>query len=64
MPKKIAKLLQYGDKIRRRDTGEILLLTHVGAGIVADVLLVEWYEGGEHKYAYVSPPEEFEVVIV
>lgn len=62
MPKKIAKLLQVGDKVKREETGAVVELTHVGRGIISGVLLIEWNSGGEHKYAYVSPDQEFEVL--
>jgi hypothetical protein len=62
MPKKIAKLLQAGDRVRHEETGAVIELTHVGRGIDFRILFIEWNDGGGPKYAYVSPHQEFEVL--
>jgi|SRR5580700_8121008 len=40
MPKKPAKALQVGDKVKREDTGDVLKLTHVGQRMITGTLLL------------------------
>jgi hypothetical protein len=62
MPRKTAKELYAGAKVRRDDTGEVIKLAYVGRGTIRGTVLIQWNEGGRDKRVNVSPDREFDVV--
>ena len=61
MTLKTASELNVGDKVKR-DTGEMVTITHKGRGMILGATLVEWNGGGADKWGHLFKGDAVEVV--
>lgn len=60
MAVKTAKELSCGDKVKR-DTGEVVTITHKGRGMITGATLIEWNGGGTGRWGHLFKGDSVDV---